>query len=96
MITYKEYSKLFKEFERIGQQWRKLLRELVTELGTVCFDEPFEVAVHSSNGDIYGVHLKKLELTSDGYIKVTDSSGDVYYTDDLDDEVCLRVITEIF
>ena len=90
------YDKYFKEYNRIGYEWKLLLREVVGQLGTVRFDEPFQIPVHSSNGDIYGVHVSSITIDDDGWVRITDTDGDVWFKDSLDDSACLSVICEIF
>ena len=95
MMNKKTYNQLFKEYNRIGHEWTTLLHDMVTELGSVRFDSPFQIPVRSSNGNIYGVHLEELAVDGGGYLKLTDTDGDVWFKESLDDSACLSVICEI-
>lgn len=94
-MKQQDYSRYFKQHQQLTLQWQTLLREMVSQLGGITFNSQPHIAVNSSNGDWYGISVSSISIETDGYLVLTDDSGDVYHMKGLDGDMSLILISEI-
>lgn len=94
-MNQQRYNRYFNQYQQLTHQWEILLKEMVSQLGKIIFENPPHLPVNSSNGDWYGITVTHLSMTEDGYLMLTDGDGDVYYKKALGGDASLILISEI-
>ena len=91
-----DYTRNFNLYQELTHQWHTLLKQMVSDLGGVTFDNPPHVPVISSSGEWQDIQVSEIAVTDDGELVLTDcSDADNEYWINLEGDAAVILVSEI-
>ena len=94
-MKQQEFSLHYKLYVEMSHQMQTLLKQMVSQLKKVRFENPPHVPFLSSAGVWYDVHVEFLLIDPDGYLVLVDSDGDKYFKENVDLDTDMILVSEI-